>query len=353
MFLSGNEACVEGAILAGCRFFAGYPITPSTEIAEGMARRLPEVNGVYMQMEDEIASIFSVIGASIAGAKAMTATSGPGFSLMQEGISLAVMAEIPLVIVNVQRSGPSTGQPTLPSQQEIMQSRWGRHGDGESITLYPNSPQECLDLTVEAFNLAERYRVPVILLSDAVIAHMRENVCLRDFHIVERGEVEDGIEPMGELGSGLRIDGVSLDETGFPKSVNPEGHRKHISKITNKIEKNRSKIIKFEKRCIEGCEYLIISTGIASRVCYYVQRRLIEEGMKVGLFRPITIFPFPWEELSKVGEEVEKAFVVEMNTGQMFHMVRESLDEVELIPEYSGKIPDPNAIINKIKTSVR
>jgi len=276
-FMSGDLACAEGALAAGCRFFGGYPITPATEIAERMARRMPEVGGIYIQMEDEIGSIAAVIGASYAGKKAMTATSGPGFSLMQENIGLAVMTEAPLVIVDIMRGGPSTGQPTMPGQQDIMQAKWGSHGDYEIIALAPSSVQEMFDLTIECFNLAEIYRVPVILLADEIIGHMWERVKIPppdEIVIVNRkkpkvppNEYHPLVPPMACFGEGYRFHatGLTHDEKGEPKTVSIEEQNKLVRRLCDKIRKNADKIIKVEEVMLEDAEVAVIAYGIASR----------------------------------------------------------------------------------------
>jgi 2-oxoglutarate ferredoxin oxidoreductase subunit alpha len=270
-FLSGDLACAEGALAAGCRFFGGYPITPATEIAERMARRLPEIGGVYLQMEDEIASIAAVIGASFAGKKAMTATSGPGFSLMQENIGLAIMTEAPLVIVNIMRGGPSTGQPTMPGQQDVMQARWGSHGDYEIIALAPSSVQEMFDLTIDGFNLAETYRVPVMLLADATIGHMWERVKIpskEEIHLSCRQKPkvtpskykpfkpeENLVPPMACFGEGYRFHatGLTHNEDGAPATVSSEAQDKLVRRLCNKIRRNAKKIIKIEETMLDDC----------------------------------------------------------------------------------------------------
>jgi len=338
-FLSGDLACAEGALAAGCRFFGGYPITPATEIAERMSRRLPEVGGVYIQMEDEIGSIAAVIGASYAGKKAMTATSGPGFSLMQENIGLAAMTEAPLVIVNIMRGGPSTGQPTMPGQQDIMQAKWGSHGDYEIIALAPSSVQEMFDLTIECFNLAETYRVPVMLLSDAIIGHMWERVNIpkpEEITLANRRKPkmppneyqpfkpdENLVPPMACFGEGYRFHatGLTHDEKGAPKTVSIEEQTKLVKRLCDKIRKNAEKIIKVEEVMLDGAEVAVIAYGITSRSALSAVRKARKEGIKAGLLRLITIWPFPEEIVAKITKQVKAIIVPEMNYGQLVREV--------------------------------
>lgn len=352
-FLLGNEACVSAAIAAGCRFYAGYPITPSTEIAEAMARELPKVGGVFIQMEDEIASISACIGASWAGLKAMSATSGPGFSLMQEGIGYAAMTETPLVIVNCMRGGPSTGQPTKPAQGDVLQARHGSHGDYEIIALSPSTVQEMFDLTVEAFNLAEQYRTPVILLADGEIAHMREPVNIPEkIKTVERKlakpgiikEVwkpdEDGIVPFPVFGKGHRvyISGTTSDIYGFPSTVKAEVHEAVVRRICDKIRKNVQKIWRYEVYNPDA-EKIVFAYGLPARTALAVAK----SNENVGVFRPITLWPFPEKPFAAVAEGKE-VYVVEMNYGQMLAEVervayRASAKKVEFFPKLGGAIP--------------
>ncbi|MHA1593146.1 MAG: 2-oxoacid:acceptor oxidoreductase subunit alpha [Candidatus Baldrarchaeia archaeon] len=337
-FWNGNIACAEGAIAAGCRFFAGYPITPSSEILEHMAKRMPEVGGVFIQMEDELAAIAAVIGASWGGVKAMTATSGPGFSLMQEGIGYACMTETPCVIVDVQRAGPSTGQATKAAQGDVMQARWGTHGDHEIIALAPNSPQEMFDLTVRAFNLSEMYRVPVIVLADEIVAHMWEKVRIPDdIEIVNRRkpsrpdeqifghELDTGVPPMPAFGEGynLLVTGSTHDGYGFRKTADPLVHRKLVTRLVNKIRKNAEKIVDFE---IYGCdpedaEVMVVSYGCTSRSADEAVRQALEEGIKAINFRLRTIWPFPEKALRELAERVKLIVVPEMNLGQLYFEV--------------------------------
>ncbi|MEM2465721.1 MAG: 2-oxoacid:acceptor oxidoreductase subunit alpha [Candidatus Bathyarchaeia archaeon] len=338
-FMSGNMACAEGAIAAGCRFFAGYPITPATEIAEHLAVRMPKVGGIYIQMEDEIASIAAVIGASYTGLKAMTATSGPGFSLMQENIGLAAMTEAPCVIVDVMRGGPSTGQPTLPGQQDVMQAKWGSHGDYEIIALAPSSVQEMFDLTIEAFNLAETYRVPTLVMADEVVAHMWEKVVIppaEEIRIVNRKKPnvppekympfmpsDDLVPPMACFGEGFRFHatGLTHDEYGYPRTQSSEVQMRLVQRLCNKIRKNADKIIRVEEQMLDDAEIVIFAYGIVARAALSAVRKARQAGMKAGLFRPITLWPFPERHVTKAAEKAKAIIVPEMNCGQMVREV--------------------------------
>jgi 2-oxoglutarate ferredoxin oxidoreductase subunit alpha len=344
-FLQGNEACAEAAILAGCRYFAGYPITPATEIAEALAKRMPEVGGIFIQMEDEIASITSVIGASWAGAKAMTATSGPGFSLMQEGIGLGVMTETPCVIVDVQRLGPCQGFATLPMQGDVMQARWGSHGDNRSnIVLAPSSPQEMFTLTIDAFNLAERFRTPVIVLSDEIVAHMRERVIIpriEDLKIENRRKPSAPAEefrfhelsgcdvtPMPALGSGysLNIVGHLRTEEGrvdIPFQKAPEIAFKLLSHLSDKITAGEWEARKIKTLFPDDSRTMLISYGSPSRTVESAVKEARQAGMKVGCARLVTLWPFPEDQLQAILEDVDNVIVVEMNLGQIVDKVKE------------------------------
>ncbi|BAA30774.1 2-oxoacid:acceptor oxidoreductase subunit alpha [Pyrococcus horikoshii] len=370
-FIQGDEAIARAAILAGCRFYAGYPITPASEIFEAMALYMPLIDGVVIQMEDEIGSIAAVIGASWAGVKAMTATSGPGFSLMQENIGYAVMTETPIVVVNVQRGGPSTGQPTLPSQGDIMQSIWGTHGDHTLIVLSPSTVQEAFDFTIRAFNLAEKYRTPVILLSDAEVGHMRERVYIPEpdeIEIVNRklpGSEEeaklpfgdphgDGVPPMPIFGKGYRtyVTGLTHDEKGRPRTVEREVHERLIRRIFEKIEKNKKDIFDYEARELDDAEIAIVTTGIVARSALRAIKELRNLGIKAGLLKINTIWPFDFELIEKVAEKVERIYVPEMNLGQLYHLVKEGANgkaEVKLISKIGGEVHTPMEIIDFIR----
>jgi len=348
-FMQGDIACAEGAIAAGCRFFAGYPITPATEIAERMARRLPEVGGVYIQMEDELGSMAAVIGASYACVKSMTATSGPGFSLMVENIGLAFMTETPCVVVNVMRGGPSTGQPTKPSQQDVMQAKWGSHGDYEIIALAPSSVQEVFDLTIEAFNFSETYRTPVVVLADEIIGHMRERVIIPEadeIRVVNRkkpkvppGEYapfrpdEDLVPPMACFGEGYHFyaSGLTHDESGHPQTDSAEAQRKLVQRLCDKIRKNADKIVKTEGTMLEDAEVAVVAYGVTSRSGLSAVRKAREAGIKAGLLRLVTLWPFPAEEVSQVAKKVDAIVVLEMNYGQIVREVERAAKETPVI----------------------
>jgi 2-oxoglutarate ferredoxin oxidoreductase subunit alpha len=338
-FMSGDIACAEGAIAAGCRFFAGYPITPATEIAEHIAARMPKLGGIYIQMEDEIASMAAVIGASYAGLKAMTATSGPGFSLMQENIGLAAMTEAPCVIVDVMRGGPSTGQPTLPGQQDVMQAKWGSHGDYEIIALAPSSVQEMFDLTIEAFNLAETYRVPTLVMADEVVAHMWERVVIppvEKIKIVNRKRPnmppdkympfmpdDDLVPPMACFGEGFRFHatGLTHDEYGYPRTQSSEAQTRLVQRLCDKIRKNADKIIRVEEQMLDDAEIVVFAYGIVARAALSAVRKAREQGIKAGLLRPITLWPFPEKHVARAAERAKAIIVPEMNRGQMVREV--------------------------------
>ncbi|HNR03303.1 MAG TPA: 2-oxoacid:acceptor oxidoreductase subunit alpha [Bacillota bacterium] len=367
--MQGNEACVEGAIAAGMRFYAGYPITPSTEIAELSAERLPLVGGRFMQMEDEIGGMAAIIGASLTGAKSMTATSGPGFSLKQENIGYASIAEVPCVIVNVQRGGPSTGMPTSPAQGEIMQARWGTHGDHPVIALTPSSVRETFDLTIKAFNFAEKYRTPVILLMDEVIGHMREKVQLPDpseIVIIDRKRPDcsseeylpyeadnDLVPPMADFGTGYRyhVTGLVHDETGFPSNSTAVAD-KLIRRLSNKIEIHRDEIESWEEENTEDAEVLILSYGCVARSSKSAMNILRERGIKAGTFRPITIWPFPEKRLRELAAKVKTIVVPEMNLGQLVLEVERICGcnaKIEKLNKVSCEIIYPEEIVSKIE----
>jgi 2-oxoglutarate ferredoxin oxidoreductase subunit alpha len=332
--MQGDEACAEGAIAAGCRFFAGYPITPATEIAEVLARRLPQVGGKFIQMEDEIGSIAAVIGASVGGAKAMTATSGPGFSLMQENIGYAAMAEIPCVIVDVQRMGPSTGRPTSPSQGDVMQARWGTHGDHPIIVLSPSSVRETFDLTVQAFVFSERYRTPVILLTDEVIGHMREHVVLPDPQSIERVDRSSttvppewykpyenfptDVPPLVPFGEGYRyhITGLHHDERGYPTSRLGEIHLWQ-ERFFRKVGRSLSDILLYDEDGVKEAETLVIAYGAVARSARHAVEMARERGHKVGFLKLKTLWPFAEEVVEHAAARLHRVVVPEMNRGQL------------------------------------
>ncbi len=337
-FIQGNEAIAEGAFAAGARFYAGYPITPSSEIAEMASRRLPKLGGVYVQMEDELGSMAAIIGASLSGRKSFTATSGPGFSLMQENLGVAVMAEVPCVIINVQRSGPSTGLATKPAQGDVLQSRWGTHGDHGIIVISPSSVQDCFDLTVRAFNLAEKYRTPVILLADEIVGHMREKVVLREmkpYEIVERrkptGSPEDyrpfgsngEIAPLAAYGSEyvFKVSGSMHDETGNACS-RPENADKFIRHLTDKIDKNRRDIIITREYNLDDAEYVIITFGCTARSALAAMEMARSKGRKVGVFQLVTLWPFADEQVREICLRSKGIIVPELNLGQIIREVQ-------------------------------
>ena len=368
-FLQGNEACVEGALIAGMRFYSGYPITPSTEIAELSAEYLPRLGGKFIQMEDEIAGIAGAIGASLTGVKAMTATSGPGFSLKQENIGYAAIAEIPLVIVNVQRGGPSTGLPTSPGQGDVMQAKWGTHGDHPVICLTPNSVKETFDLTIRAFNLAEKYRTPVILLTDEITGHMREKIEIPDVSEVEiydrkvpeagadykayRIDEGDIVPKMAPFGSGFRyhVTGLFHDETGFPSNSTANADVM-IKRLMAKVEDNKDDIITYESYMTDDAEYLILSYGGTARTVKAAVKQLRSEGIKVGMFRLITIWPFPEEQVRALGEQVKDILVAELNFGQIVHEVERVVAgkcPVRLCGKANGEVIIPSELVAAFK----
>jgi 2-oxoglutarate ferredoxin oxidoreductase subunit alpha len=352
--LQGNEACVEGAIAAGMKFFAGYPITPSTEIAEISAQKLPTVGGHFIQMEDEIAGMAATLGGALTGKKSMTATSGPGFSLKQENLGYGCIAEIPCVVVNVQRGGPSTGLPTSPAQGDIMQAKWGTHGDHPVIALYPNSVQEIYTTTIEAFNMAERYRTPVILLLDEIIGHMREKVDLsakNNMTIIDRKKPtcskeeykayqpdEDLVPPMADFGSGYKyhVTGLVHDVTGFPSNNSKVAHNL-MTRLMDKIEKNKKDIVKYEEYLLEDAEIAFVAFGATARAAKETIDNLRRKGIKAGLFRPITIWPSPEEQLSELSKKVKTIIVAEMNMGQYTYEV-ERIANKNCRVEFYGRI---------------
>ena len=345
--VQGNEACARGALAAGCRFYGGYPITPSSEIAEHMVRLLPGVGGTFVQMEDEIASLAAVIGASLAGSKAMTATSGPGFSLMQEHIGFATMAEVPCVVVDVMRGGPSTGLPTSPSQGDVMQARWGTHGDHPAIVLAPSSVGEVFDLTVRAFNLAERFRTPVIVIYDEIIGHTRESVVLPESVEVEdrlrpNGDPDvfwpkvapaDGVPPLPAFGDGYRfhVTGLTHDERGFPTN-DAEQAGALITRLHGKIEAHIAEISEVETFMLDDADVAIFAYGVVGRSARETVLRARAAGVKVGLIRPVTLWPFPYSHVAEVAKQVDTMIVAELNLGQLIGEVeRAAAGQAEVV----------------------
>ena len=365
-FMLGNEACAEGALAAGCRFFAGYPITPSTEIAEILANRLPRVGGKFIQMEDEIASIAAILGASIGGLKSMTATSGPGFSLMQENIGFAAMAEVPCVVVNVQRTGPSTGLPTQPAQGDVMQARWGTHGDHPIIALAPSTVRECFDLTVRAFNLSERYRTPVILLMDADVAHLREKVELPtpgSYEVVARfrpgvppewyspyGESEGPVPPLAPFGTGYRyhITGLFHDINGFPTQRLDEINAS-LDRMAAKIDRHLAQILHWESFALEDAEVVVIAYGSVARAALRAVKEARNKGIAAGLIKMLTIWPAPPESyLAPLLERGRLIVVPELNLGQYVQEVERAVcgrARVRRVNRADGGIITPDQIL--------
>ncbi|MDH4214682.1 MAG: 2-oxoacid:acceptor oxidoreductase subunit alpha [Candidatus Thorarchaeota archaeon] len=368
MFTMGDIASAEGALSAGCRYFGGYPITPATEIAEWMAERMPQLGGAYVQYEDEIASITSVIGASWTGVKAMTATSGPGVSLMLEAIGLAVMTETPLVLVNIMRGGPSTGQPTRGQQGDIMQAKWGSHGDYQIIALTPASVQEMFDQTVQAFNLSERYRTPVFVLADETVGHMREKLIIPDekdlkienrkLPTVDPSEYlpfkadDDLVPPMALFGSKYQFyaTGLTHDERGYP-SDRDDVQIDLITRLNNKILNNADKIIEIEHTDLDDARIAVISYGTPSRSAKRAIRNAREEGIKAGLFRLKTVWPFPDKEVAQLATEVDHIIVAEQNLGQVYYMVKAAAapTPVHLMTKPAGMPQLPHEILDKIR----
>ncbi|MFA5576061.1 MAG: 2-oxoacid:acceptor oxidoreductase subunit alpha [Tissierellaceae bacterium] len=368
--MQGNEACVDAAIVAGMKFYAGYPITPSTEIAELSAEKLPRIGGRFIQMEDEIAGISAIIGASIAGTKSMTATSGPGFSLKQEGIGYAVITETPCVIVNVQRGGPSTGLPTAPAQGDIMQARWGTHGDHSIIALYPWSVREIYETTIRAFNLAEKYRTPVILLMDEVIGHMRERIelpsidqveiynrkkpsCLPEEYKPYRIKEGDLVPEMAGFGEGYRfhVTGLTHGESGFPTS-NGEIAEKLIRRLVAKIEDNKEDIVEIDEYLLDDAEIAIVAFGSTARSAKSAVDILRDRGLKIGLFRPITIWPLADRELEALSKRLKRIIVVEMNVGQYYLEIDRIAGKnvrVEKFGKVNGELITPEEIVTHIE----
>ena len=365
----GNEACVRGAIRAGCRFFAGYPITPASEIAELMSVELPKNQGIFIQMEDEIASVAAIIGASWGGMKACTATSGPGFSLMQEGIGYAAETETPCVIINVMRGGPSTGQPTLPSQQDVMQAKYGSHGDYEVIALCPSSVQEAFEFTVKAFNLAEKFRVPTLVLSDEIIGHTREKLRVpaeievtprqkpkasfeeyRPYKALDSGLL-DGMPAFGD-GHKLLVDGQLHDERGNRVGHDPKASGDLVQRLCDKITNKSSGLIDVEAAYTEDAETVVIAYGSVARSAFHAVKMGRREGLKVALLKINILWPFPDEVVKKAIQHAERVVVPEMNIGKICREVeRLSSDnqDVRSIPKLGGSLHTPYEILDIIK----
>jgi len=368
LLLQGNEAVVEGALYAGCRFFAGYPITPATEISEAMSYRLPAVGGTFIQMEDEIASMGAVVGASLAGAKAMTATSGPGFSLMQENLGFACVAEVPCVIVNVMRGGPSTGLPTNVSQGDVMQARWGTHGDHPIIVLAPATTWDCFILTIKAFNLSEKYRTPVILLSDEVVAHTREKIVLPRPGALEVADrvrpsmppewyvpYEDnarGVPEMGIFGDGYRyhVTGLIHDVNGFP-TERPDEIVPFLNRLFRKITQHFADIQMVEEELTEDAEVLVVAYGSVARSAKRAVKEARQRGIKAGLVKLITLWPFPRRHLEPLLARMRAVLVPELNMGQMSREVKrvnQGMTRVETLNRIDGNLITPGEIVERL-----
>lgn len=368
-FVKGDEAIVEGAIAAGCRFYAGYPITPSSEIAERMSWRMPLVGGEYIQMEDEMASLAAVIGASCAGVKSMTATSGPGFSLMMEHIGLAAMLEVPCVVVDIQRGGPSTGLPTLTSQGDMMQARWGSHGDYEIVAYAPSTVQEAFELTIKAFNTAERYRTPVLVMADQIIGQMTAKLVIPpeeeiEVHYRPTPEVPPEeykpfdssylIPPMALAGRGYRIHvtGLTHNEKGYP-ATSSAGQEALVPRLIRKIRENESDIVEWEERLLDDAEVALVVYGSTLGPAWVAVQAARKEGIRAGILRLITPWPFPKEAIRRVADQVDTILVVEVNMGQILHPVQEYTGKlVEHLGLPGGRIFHPDEILRALRKVV-
>jgi len=372
-FMNGDHACCEGALAAGCRFFAGYPITPATEIAERMSRRLPGLGGVYIQMEDELASMAAILGASWGGVKSMTSTSGPGFSLMMENIGLGLCTETPCVVCNVQRAGPSTGLPTLVAQGDMMQARWGSHGHYEIIALSPSSPQEMFDFTIRAFNLSEQFRLPVLIMADEVVGHMNERVIIPSedqIEVVNRRKPSvppdaffpyradpDGVAPMANSGDGyhIHVTGLTHDERGYP-AMNPEAQQEMVDRLVRKIRDNRDKIIRTENVFLDDAEVVVVAYGISVRAARHAVRTARAKGIRAGLIKLETVWPFPEALIRSVAPRVRALIMPEINGGQMVLELERCAGggcPVTLIPHYGGAIINPGRILDAVEKATK
>lgn len=368
VLLQGNEAIVEGAIAAGCRFFAGYPITPASEISERMSVRLPQLDGTFIQMEDEIASMGAIIGASLAGVKSMTATSGPGFSLMQENLGFACMAEVPCVVVNVMRGGPSTGLPTNPSQGDVMQARWGTHGDHPVIVLSVSTVMDCFHVTIQAFNMSEKYRVPVVILSDEVVAHTRETVILPSMNEIEvfnrfspkmppewyipYADNSMGVPPMAAFGEGYHhhVTGLTHDVRGFP-TQRPDEIEALISRMFRKITQGFHEIQKVETFMMDDAEVAVIAYGSVARSARRAVFDARKQGVKAGLLKLVTLFPFPRRFVEEVLNRCRVALVPEMNMGQISREVKRVNRGISTVKKYNridGQLITPQEIYRQL-----
>jgi 2-oxoglutarate ferredoxin oxidoreductase subunit alpha len=372
-YLDGNHATAEGAIAAGCRFFAGYPITPSTEIAERVSRRFPLLGGIFIQMEDELASMAAILGASWGGVKSMSCTSGPGFSLMMENFGLGIMLETPCVLVNVQRGGPSTGLPTLPGQADMMQARWGSHGDYEVIALAPDSPQESFELAIHAFNLSEKYRMPILVMTDECVGHMTEKVVIPPYEEIELTErrytdkppgeawpfelTDNLISPMLPVGKGYKfhITGLTHDERGYP-IINASAQEQNVRRLIDKVNKHADEIIWLQEKDMEDAEIVVVAYGISSRVMQPAITKARKEGLKVGQIKMVTVWPFPEKRIRELAGKVKALIMVEMNYGQVFlEMDRCAAGKCRtyLVGHAGGTVHNPENIYNTIKEAVK
>jgi 2-oxoglutarate ferredoxin oxidoreductase subunit alpha len=372
-FLLGDHACAEGALAAGCRFFAGYPITPSTEIAERLARRLPEVGGLFVQMEDELASMAAIVGASVGGARAMTATSGPGFSLMMENLGLAAMMEAPCVVVNVQRGGPSTGLPTLVGQADVMQARWGSHGDYEVVAYCPASPQECFDLTVRAFNTADRLRIPVLVMADEIVGHMTERVTIPPAEAIPRvprkrpsrppGDDgfkpfepdEDLVPPMAHAGEGYRVHftGLTHDERGYP-ALTAAAHDRLVRRLADKVRRRAGELVECETHRLEDALVAVVAYGSTARSARRAVELAREAGIAAGLLRLVTLWPFPGGAVRALAGRVRAFVVPELNLGQLAGEVeRHARRDVLGVTHAGGAMMPPEQILEAIREAGR
>ena len=372
-YLDGDFACAEGAMAAGCRFVAGYPITPSTEVVERISRRFPRMGGTFIQMEDELASMAAVVGAAWTGTKSMTVTSGPGFSLMMENIGLAAMMETPCVVVNVQRGGPSTGLPTMVGQADMMQARWGSHGDYEVIALSPESPQEAFDLTIEAFNLAERYRVPVLMMMDECVGHMTEKVVIppaERIDIVPRrltGQAPPDFRPyhvngqdipeFARAGDGYRFHttGLTHDERGYPV-MSGDCQETCVRRLVEKIRDHADDIARYEEQDVEGADVVLVTYGITARVAQMAMEMAREQGIKVGMIRLLVVWPFPETRIRELAERVKALVVPEINYGQVVLEVERCARgrvPAVLVPHGGGGVHDPERIVEAVVGALR
>ena len=372
-FMNGDEACCEGALAVGCRFFGGYPITPATEVAERMSKRLPEIGGIYIQMEDELASMAAILGASWGGLKAMTSTSGPGFSLMMENLGLGYCTETPCVVCNVQRAGPSTGLPTLVAQGDMMQARWGAHGVYEAIALAPASPQEMFDFTVRAFNLSEQYRLPVLILADEVIGHMNERVVIPSedkIMVVNRKKPTlppdqalpyhpdaDGIAPMANFGDGyhMHVTGLTHDERGYPV-MDAATQAQMVARITGKVRKHADRIMSYDAILMDDAEAAVVAYGISARSARRAVAEARSQGIKAGLIKLNTVWPFPEKMIRELAGRVRAMVMPEINLGQMVLEVERAAGgrcPVRLVSHAGGTIIRPGAIVAELESALK